>query len=301
MRHIAAPIYISPQITRPLREIFMLRKFYKMQGIGNDYIYFDCMHEPIDNPEELAIRLSDRHFGIGGDGVILLCPSDVADCRMRMFNLDGSEGKMCGNGIRCVGKLAHDLGYVKGDSVKIETLSGIKTLSLNIGADGKVCSAKVDMGAPVLDGEKIPSTYRGEKIVNAPIEVGGKTVGATLVSMGNPHCVVFEDPDTVGLEHYGPLFERHTAFPERVNTEFVRVIDRGRLKMRVWERGSGETLACGTGACASAVAAVLNGYCDKNSEISVFLLGGELRITYTDETVFMEGAATLVFTGEIEI
>lgn len=301
MRHIAAPIYISPQITRPLREIFMLRKFYKMQGIGNDYIYFDCMHEPIDNPEELAIRLSDRHFGIGGDGVILLCPSDVADCRMRMFNLDGSEGKMCGNGIRCVGKLAHDLGYVKGDSVKIETLSGIKTLSLNIGADGKVCSAKVDMGAPVLDGEKIPSTYRGEKVVNAPIEVGGKTFGATLVSMGNPHCVVFEDPDMVGLEHYGPLFERHTAFPERVNTEFVRVIDRGRLKMRVWERGSGETLACGTGACASAVAAVLNGYCDKNSEISVFLLGGELRITYTDETVFMEGAATLVFTGEIEI
>lgn len=279
----------------------MLRKFYKMQGIGNDYIYFDCMHEPIDNPEELAIRLSDRHFGIGGDGVILLCPSDVADCRMRMFNLDGSEGKMCGNGIRCVGKLAHDLGYVKGDSVKIETLSGIKTLSLNIGADGKVCSAKVDMGAPVLDGEKIRSTYRGEKVVNAPIEVGGKTFGATLVSMGNPHCVVFEDPDTVGLEHYGPLFERHTAFPERVNTEFVRVIDRGRLKMRVWERGSGETLACGTGACASAVAAVLNGYCDKNSEISVFLLGGELRITYTDETVFMEGAATLVFTGEIEI
>ena len=301
MRHIAAPIYISPQITRPLREIFMLRKFYKMQGIGNDYIYFDCMHEPIDNPEELAIRLSDRHFGIGGDGVILLCPSDVADCRMRMFNLDGSEGKMCGNGIRCVGKLAHDLGYVKGDSVKIETLSGIKTLSLNIGADGKVCSAKVDMGAPVLDGEKIPSTYRGEKVVNAPIEVGRKTFGATLVSMGNPHCVVFEDPDTVGLEHYGPLFERYTAFPERVNTEFVRVIDRGRLKMRVWERGSGETLACGTGACASAVAAVLNGYCDKNSEISVFLLGGELRITYTDETVFMEGAATLVFTGEIEI
>lgn len=279
----------------------MLRKFYKMQGIGNDYIYFDCMHEPIDNPEELAIRLSDRHFGIGGDGVILLCPSDVADCRMRMFNLDGSEGKMCGNGIRCVGKLAHDLGYVKGDSVKIETLSGIKTLSLNIGADGKVCSAKVDMGAPVLDGEKIPSTYRGEKVVNAPIEVGGKTFGATLVSMGNPHCVVFEDPDTVGLEHYGPLFERHLAFPERVNTEFVRVIDRGRLKMRVWERGSGETLACGTGACASAVAAVLNEYCDKNSEISVFLLGGELRITYTDETVFMEGAATLVFTGEIEI
>ena len=279
----------------------MLRKFYKMQGIGNDYIYFDCMKEPLNNPEELAVRLSDRHFGIGGDGIILLCPSDIADCRMRMFKLDGSEGKMCGNGIRCVGKLAHDLGYVKGDSVKIETLSGVKTLALNKGADGKVRSARVDMGAPVLRGESIPSTYSGETVVNVPIEVDGKTFGATLVSMGNPHCVVFADPDTVGLEHFGPLFERHPAFPERINTEFVRVIDKNRLKMRVWERGSGETLACGTGACASAVAAVLNGCCQKNSEISVFLLGGELRITYTDETEYMEGPAELVFTGEIEI
>ena len=279
----------------------MLRKFYKMQGIGNDYIYFDCMKEPLNNPEELAVRLSDRHFGIGGDGIILLCPSDIADCRMRMFNLDGSEGKMCGNGIRCVGKLAHDLGYVKGDSVKIETLSGVKTLALNKGADGKVRSARVDMGAPVLRGEDIPSTYSGETVVNVPIEVDGKTFGATLVSMGNPHCVVFADPDTVGLAHFGPLFERHPAFPERINTEFVRVIDKNRLKMRVWERGSGETLACGTGACASAVAAVLNGCCQKNSEISVFLLGGELRITYTDSTVYMEGPAELVFTGEIEI
>ena len=279
----------------------MLRKFYKMQGIGNDYIYFDCMKEPLNNPKELAVRLSDRHFGIGGDGIILLCPSDIADCRMRMFNLDGSEGKMCGNGIRCVGKLAHDLGYVKGDSVKIETLSGVKTLALNKGADGKVRSARVDMGAPVLRGEDIPSTYSGETVVNVPIEVDGKTFGATLVSMGNPHCVVFADPDTVGLEHFGPLFERHPAFPERINTEFVRVIDKNRLKMRVWERGSGETLACGTGACASAVAAVLNGCCQKNSEISVFLLGGELRITYTDSTVYMEGPAELVFTGEIEI
>ncbi len=279
----------------------MLKKFYKMQGIGNDYIYFDCMREPVENPEELAIKLSDRHFGIGGDGVILLCPSKVADCRMRMFNLDGSEGKMCGNGIRCVGKLAHDLGYVKGDSISIETLSGIKTLALHKGADGKVHSARVDMGAPVLRGEDIPSTFSGEEVVNVPIEVDGRTFGATLVSMGNPHCVVFEDPDRVGLEHYGPLFERHPAFPERINTEFVRVIDKNRLKMRVWERGSGETLACGTGACASAVAAVLNGYCQKNTEISVYLLGGELRITYTDDTVFMEGGAELVFTGEIEV
>ena len=279
----------------------MLRRFYKMQGIGNDYIYFDCMQEPIENPSELAIRLSDRHFGIGGDGIILLCPSDVADCRMRMFNLDGSEGKMCGNGIRCVGKLAHDLGYVSGDSLTVETLSGIKTLSLGIGADGTVVSARVDMGAPVLRGEDIPSTLSGEKIVNVPLEVDGRTFGATLVSMGNPHCVVFEDPDRIGVEYYGPLFENLPVFPERVNTEFIRVIARNKLRMRVWERGSGETLACGTGACASAVAAVLNGYCDMNTEISVLLTGGELRITYTDQTVYMEGAATLVFTGEVEI
>ncbi len=279
----------------------MLRKFYKMQGIGNDYIYFDCMHEDLPNPGELSIRLSDRHFGIGGDGVILLRPSQVADCRMSMFNRDGSEGKMCGNGIRCVGKLAHDLGYVKGDSVCIETLSGIKMLALNKDASGKVCSAKVDMGAPVLEGSAIPSLIQGKTVVNVPVEADGRTFGATLVSMGNPHCVIFENPDSVGLEHYGPLLENHKIFPERINVEFVRVIDRYRLKMRVWERGSGETLACGTGACASAVAAVLNGFCDKNTEISVYLLGGELRITYTDQTVYMEGPATLVFTGEVEI
>ena len=279
----------------------MLRKFYKMQGIGNDYIYFDCMKEPVDNPAELAVRLSDRHFGIGGDGVILLCPSEVADCRMRMFNLDGSEGRMCGNGIRCVGKLAHDLGYVKGDSVRIETLSGIKTLSLYKDANGKVSSAKVDMGAPVLDGEKIPSTYRGETVVDAPIEVGGRTFRATLVSMGNPHCVVFEDPNAVGLEHYGPLFERHPAFPERINTEFIRVIDRNRLKMRVWERGSGETLACGTGACASAVAAVLTCFCKKITKFPFFLPGVELKITSTDKLLYRGGGPRLLFTGEIEI
>lgn len=279
----------------------MLRKFYKMQGIGNDYIYFDCMKQPIEDAGALSVRLSDRHFGIGGDGVILLCPSDVADCRMKMYNLDGSEGKMCGNGIRCVGKLAHDLGYVNGDEVSIETLSGVKTLKLYTDSNGLVSSAKVDMGAPVLRGDLIPSLLPGETVVNAPIEVDGRTFGATLVSMGNPHCVVFEDPDRVGLEHYGPLFERHPLFPERVNTEFVRVIDPLRLKMRVWERGSGETLACGTGACASVVAAVLNGYCKKNTEVSVFLQGGELRITYTDDTVYMTGGAKLVFTGEIEV
>ncbi len=276
-------------------------KFYKMHGIGNDYIYFDCMKEELPDPEAVAIRLSDRHFGIGGDGIILLCPSKIADCKMRMFNADGSEGKMCGNGVRCVGKLAHDLGYVNGNTCRIETLSGIKTLEFTLDGAGKVASAKVDMGAAILDGEKIPSTFKGSKVVNAPLTVDGEEYKVTLVSMGNPHCVVFRDPDNLNLEELGKKFENNPAFPERINTEFVKVIKRNELKMRVWERGSGETLACGTGACASAVAAVLNGFCDKGEEITVHLLGGELKIFYTDETVYMTGGATLVFTGEINL
>ena len=208
---------------------------------------------------------------------------------------------MCGNGIRCVGKLARDLGYVKGDECTVETLSGIKKLKFTFGEDGKVAFARVDMGAAVLNGLKIPSTIKGEKVVNYPLEIGGKTYNATLVSMGNPHCVVFEDPTDFPIEKIGPLFENSEYFPERVNTEFVSVLDRTHVKMRVWERGSGETHACGTGACAAAVAAVLNGYCDKNTEITVSLLGGELKITYTDETVFMYGAASLSFTGDVDI
>lgn len=276
-------------------------KFYKMHGIGNDYIYFDCMHEELKNPEALSIKLSDRHFSIGGDGIILLCKSSVADCKMRMFNADGSEGKMCGNGIRCVGKLAHDLGYVKKDTCTVETLAGIKTLDFTLGKDGKVGFVKVDMGAAELNGEKIPSTIKGEKVINHPLEVGGKIYPVTLVSMGNPHCVVFADPDTVGVEEVGRQFENHPAFPDRVNTEFVKVLGRNKLKMRVWERGSGETFACGTGACASAIAAVLNGYCGKGEEITVSLLGGDLKIICTDETVYMSGSATLAFTGDVEI
>ncbi len=276
-------------------------KFYKMHGIGNDYIYFDCMKSEIKNPEELAVKLSDRHFSIGGDGVILLCRSEVADCRMRMFNADGSEGKMCGNGVRCVGKLAHDLGYVDRNICTVETLSGIKTLEFTFDKLGKVQSAKVDMGAAVLDGEKIPSSFKGESVVNAPLDVDGKKYGITLVSMGNPHCVVFEDPDCIDIFNIGKKFENHPAFPERINTEFVKVINRRELKMRVWERGSGETLACGTGACATVVAACLNGFCDKGEEITVHLLGGDLKITYTDKTVYMEGGATLAFIGETEI
>ena len=276
-------------------------KFYKMHGIGNDYIYFDCMNKEIKNPEQLSVKLSDRHFSIGGDGVILLCPSKIADCKMRMFNADGSEGKMCGNGIRCVGKLAHDLGYVTGDTCTVETLSGVKTLRFFLGKDGKVESVKVDMGAAVLNGEKIPSDIKGEKVVNYPLNVGGQTYGVTLVSMGNPHCVVFADPDKIDVEALGKQFETHPAFPDRINTEFVKAEGRNRLKMRVWERGSGETFACGTGACACAVAAVLNGLCDKGEEITVSLLGGELTIVSTDETVYMTGGATLAFTGDIEI
>lgn len=275
-------------------------KFYKMHGIGNDYIYFDCFKEEIKEPEKLSLRLSDRHFGIGGDGIILLCPSKTADIKMRMFNADGSEGRMCGNGIRCLGKLARDLGYVKGDNCTVETLSGVKKLRFFCGKDGLVESVRVDMGAPVLSGRDIPSTFSGDKIVNQPLEIDGREYKVTLVNMGNPHCVVFADPDKTDIEGLGGKFEICPAFPDRVNTEFIKVTGRNFIKMRVWERGSGETFACGTGACAAAVAAVLNGLCDKEREITVSLLGGELKIEYTD-TVYMTGGATLVFTGEISV
>ena len=210
----------------------MLRKFYKMHGIGNDYIYFDCFNQKIKNPSALAVRLSDRHFSIGGDGVILLCPSKLADCAMRMFNADGSEGKMCGNGVRCVGKLARDLGYVNGDICTVETLSGVKTLQFSFGEDGKVSSAKVDMGAAVLNGKLIPSTLEGAQVVDCPAVFGGEEYKITLVSMGNPHCVVFKEPDGLELEKIGPLFENSSLFPERINTEFVRVDNRNELTMR---------------------------------------------------------------------
>lgn len=273
-----------------------------MHGTGNDYIYFDCMQNEIENPNKLAVRLSDRHFSIGGDGIILLCTSKLANVKMRMFNADGSEGKMCGNGIRCVGKLAHDLGYVSEKICTVETPSGVKNLELNLDENGKVYAANVDMGAPILRGDKIPSTLKGKKIVARPIKADGKFYKVTLVSMGNPHCVVFvENPEGLNLESLGKTFENHPAFPERVNTEFVSVIQKNKLRMRVWERGSGETLACGTGACAAAVAAVLNGYCNKNQPISVNLKGGELTVTYTDKTVYLRGPATLCYTGEIEL
>ncbi|NLM73310.1 MAG: diaminopimelate epimerase [Clostridiaceae bacterium] len=272
-----------------------------MHGCGNDYIYINCFEREIESPEKLAVTLSDRHFGIGGDGIVLICRSSIADAKMRMFNLDGSEGKMCGNAIRCVAKYLYDNGLCIKDRIKIETLSGIKTLDVNT-ENGFVTSVKVDMGRAELDPSKIPVLLPGDRVINAPLKVRNQTYGITCVSMGNPHAVVFlDDVDSLNLTELGPCFENHEVFPERVNTEFVRVIDRNTLKMRVWERGSGETLACGTGACAAAVASVLNGYCNKGEDIRVLLAGGELIINYTDDRVLMTGGCVKVFEGVIEI
>lgn len=276
-------------------------KFTKMHGCGNDYIYFNCFENPIENPEELSIKLSDRHFSIGGDGIVLICPSDVADAKMRMFNADGSEGKMCGNAIRCVGKYIYERNIAKKPVVTIETLSGIKTLELNI-VDEAVVSAKVDMEAPILAPKQIPTTLDGENAINVTATLAGSEHTFSCVSMGNPHCVIFTQDDiyTYDLERIGPSYENDPIFPERVNTEFVQVIDEKTLKMRVWERGSGETFACGTGACAVGVAAVLGGHCKMGEPITVKLRGGDLTITYTGETVFMEGPATIAFEGEVK-
>nr|WP_316624036.1 diaminopimelate epimerase [uncultured Ruminococcus sp.] len=281
----------------------MKLRFTKMHGISNDYVYISTFDQEIPDPEKLAVRLSDRRTGIGGDGIILVCPADGADAKMRIFNADGSEGKMCGNGIRCVGKFVYDKGLVPPEKtvITIDTLSGIKTLDLTV-EDGKVQSARVDMGAAILKPSEIPVRYHGDKMVNAPLIVGRREWRVTAVSMGNPHCVTFtDDVDGLDLEKIGPSFEKHPAFPDRVNTEFVRVIDDHTLQMRVWERGSGETWACGTGACATAVAACENGFCKKGEDITVKLRGGDLVINYTDDTVVMTGPASTVFEGEIEI
>ena len=276
-------------------------KFTKMHGIGNDYVYINCFTEQVDNPSELAKIMSPRRFSVGADGVILICPSKVADAKMRMFNLDGSEGKMCGNGIRCVGKFVYDSGIAHKDTVTIETLSGIKTLKIT-DKYGLADTITVDMGEAELSPEKIPAIADCDTIIDTAITVDGNSYNITAVSMGNPHAVTFCDEiDSLNLEKIGPNFEHHEMFPEKVNTEFVRVIDQNTLQMRVWERGSGETYACGTGACAAAVAAVLNGYCKHDNEITVHLVGGDLFITYkTDGTVFMRGPATKVFDGVFE-
>ena len=274
-------------------------KFTKMQGLGNDYVYVNCFKEKIDNPPELARRISDRHFGVGSDGLIMINPSDKADFEMEMYNADGSRGEMCGNGIRCVAKYVYDYGPTDKTHISVETLGGIKYLDLTV-EEGKVKMVKVDMGKPELEPLKIPVKASGDKAVDEPILVGGKEYRMTCVSMGNPHAVIFIGCDVrkFPLEEIGPKFENHERFPNRVNTEFVRVIDRRTAEMRVWERGSGETLACGTGACAVAVACALNGFTE--DEVTVRLLGGDLQIRWDREkdTVFMTGPAEVVFDGE---
>lgn len=275
-------------------------KFTKMHGIGNDYVYVNCFEEKIENPAELSRFVSDRHFGIGSDGLIMICPSEVADFRMEMYNADGSQAEMCGNGIRCVGKYVYDYGLTDKTEFSVETLAGIKHLVLTV-EDGKAVLIRVNMGSPILEADKIPVVASKSPVIREPIEVCGKTYEMTCVSMGNPHAIVFmDDVKNLDIESVGPYFENHPAFPKRVNTEFVEVIDSKTVNMRVWERGSAETWACGTGACATAVACILNGFTEE--EITIHLLGGDLKIKWDRESnqVFMTGSATTVFDGVLK-
>ena len=275
-------------------------KFTKMQGCGNDYVYVNCLEETIADRPALAKRVSDRHFGIGADGLICIDRSDVADFKMDLYNADGSHGKMCGNGIRCVAKYVYDHGMTDKTELSVETGSGVKQLQLQV-ENGKVQTVRVCMGAPEFRPELIPVAAEGENFIQRPVKVSGKTWDVTCISMGNPHAVVFVDNvDWLNLEEIGPHFENHPLFPERVNTEFVQVIDENTLKMRVWERGSGETLACGTGSSASLVAAVVCG--KSNPKVKMLLRGGELEIEWNraENLVYMTGPATRVFDGEID-
>lgn len=276
-------------------------KFTKMHGLGNDYVYVNCFEEKIDNPPAVARFVSDRHFGIGSDGLIMINPSKTADFEMEMYNADGSRGEMCGNGIRCVAKYVYDYGLTDKTQISVETLGGIKYLDLTV-EDGKVSQVKVDMGKPELEADLIPIISEREQVIDEPIEVDGKEYHMTGVSMGNPHAVIYvDDVKRLDLEKIGPKFENHERFPKRINTEFVHCIDRQTVEMRVWERGSGETLACGTGACAVAVSSILNNLTD--TRVTVKLLGGDLQIEWDREKdrVFMTGPATVVFDGVIDI
>lgn len=276
-------------------------KFTKMQGLGNDYVYVNCFEEKIENPPAVARYVSDRHFGIGSDGLIMINPSEVADFEMEMYNADGSRGEMCGNGIRCVAKYVYDYGLTDKTQISVETLGGIKYLDLTV-KDGKVVLVKVDMGKPELKSDLIPIISENEKVIDEPIEVDGQVYHMTGVSMGNPHTVIYvDDVKNLDLEKIGPKFENHERFPKRINTEFVHCIDRNTVEIRVWERGSGETLACGTGACAVAVASILNNLTD--TRVTVKLLGGDLQIEWDreEDRVFMTGPATVVFDGVIDI
>lgn len=276
-------------------------KFTKMHGIGNDYVYVNCFEESVKNPAEVSKFVSNRHFGIGSDGLILISPSAIADFRMNIYNADASQAEMCGNGIRCVAKYVYDYGLTDKTEISVETLAGIKYLRLQV-ENGKVASVEVNMGAPILEPKEIPVAVEESPVVNVPVEVKGKIYHMTCVSMGNPHAIIFmNNVKDLDIEAIGPYFENHMVFPKRTNTEFVEVLDRNTVNMRVWERGSDETLACGTGACATTVACILN---DKTeNEVTVHLLGGDLKIRWDREAnqVYMTGPATVVFDGEITL
>jgi len=274
-------------------------RFLKMHGAGNDYVYINGFKEKIENPAELAIRVSNRNFGIGSDGLVLILPSDTCDFRMRMFNSDGSESEMCGNASRCVGKYVFDMGLTTKTALTLETLAGVKHLYLNV-ENGVVDTVCVDMGEPVLTPALVPVQVEGDRAIQIPVEVNGVTYSATCVSMGNPHAVIFvDDVETFDVHGIGRVIENHPLFPRRTNVEFVQVVSPTLLKMRVWERGAGETLACGTGACASLVAACLNDHSDRTATLQ--LLGGNLTIEWraTDNRVYMTGGAVSVFEGEL--
>ncbi len=276
--------------------------FTKMQGLGNDYVYIDCYSKDVDikNISDLAKFMSNRHFGIGSDGIILICKSDIADFKMRMFNFDGSEAEMCGNGIRCVGKFVYDKGLTHKKTIKIETLAGIKELNLHI-KNGKVETVRVDMGKPILNPKEIPVNFDKEPVKNLKIKALDREFNFTCVSIGNPHAITLvENTKEFDIEKYGPILEVDKHFPKRSNIEFVEVIDKNNIKMRVWERGSGETLACGTGACATAVACSINGL--TNRKVKIELLGGILEIDWDEQTnhIFMTGPAVTVYEGKIE-
>lgn len=277
-------------------------KFTKMHGIGNDYIYVNCFEEKIDSPERVAVYVSDRRKGIGSDGLVMIMPSDKADFRMRIFNADGSEAMMCGNATRCIGKYVYDKGLTDKTEITLETNSGIKYLTL-FPENGKVEFVEVDMGKAILIPKEIPVISEKERFISEPVEVDGKEYKITCVSMGNPHAIIYmNDIKSLELEKIGPSFENHKLFPDRINTEFIEVVDSRTLNMRVWERGSGETFACGTGACASVVASVLNGYCKHDEEVTVHLRGGDLKITWnSDGTVIMKGPAALICDGDIDV
>ena len=276
-------------------------KFTKMQGAGNDYIYVNCFTETVKNPEETAVRVSDRHFGVGADGLVLICPSENADFFMDIYNADGSRAKMCGNATRCVAKYVYDNKMTDKTEIALETLSGIKRIKITV-QDGKAVAARVNMGAPILTPREIPTKFDGETVVSQNLTIDDTTYAVTCVSMGNPHCVLYtDDVHAPDLPRIGPKFENHEMFPDRINTEFVHIVSETEFDMRVWERGSGETLACGTGACAATVASILNGYCKRDTEIKVNLLGGTLYINWTaDGDVYMTGPAETVCTGEVD-